>query len=145
MRKLLLPLLLLSVVLAGCAQQWLSQNELFTKKQECTNYKGAIQKEVDKSLIRDDDQYFSYEVKLRDVFYSPVKNSCLYGVYYIQTRKWGDWYSCGTYVIQDFLANNDVVGTYLEVEQAADGKTITCLWIKTDEVYNKALKELKWE
>lgn len=140
-------------VLAGCSQQGLSQqalsqSELFEKKQECTKYKDIIQKEVDKSLIRDDDEYMSYDVYLKDIFYSPVKNSCLYGVYYIYQDKSDPADTCGTYIIQDYLNNNEIVGSYLEIESTpkADNElSYICLWNKWEEAYNKAVKELKGE
>jgi len=147
MKKLLIPIILATFLLAGCTSQKakLTDDQLFEKKQECNKYKDEIQKVIDNSLIRDDDEYFSYQVRLKEIFYSPVKNSCLYSVYHIETRKSNPSDSCGSYTIQDFLANDTIVWAYLEVELAPDNKTINCLWDKTDEVYNKALKELKGE
>lgn len=151
MKKIFIILLAFWLVfVTGCSinNSKISQTEIFEKKQECSKYKQDIQKAVDKSLIRDDDdEYFSYQVQLKEIFYSPIKNSCLYSVYYIQSRKSNPLDSCWTYIIQDFLADS-IVGAYLEVELAdieKDGKMTNCLREKTDQVYNKALKELKGE
>ena len=147
MKKFISISLLLSVLfLYGCSTKnnWLTADQLIAKQQECASYKDAIQKQVDEHPIRRTNQLESYTSSLKEIFYSPVKNSCLYSTYYVLTKKSDATYTCGTYVIQDW-ANNGTVGIYVEAEESASNKTFTCLWAKTDAVYNKAVKELKWE
>lgn len=69
MKKALLLIFLATIVLAGCGQQKLSQDQLFEKKQECANLNKDIENEA-KSY------YTLY--KLSEVFYSPKLNDCLY-------------------------------------------------------------------
>lgn len=151
MKKTWILLIFGLILLSGCnttTKNNISESEFFEKKQECAKYKDAIQKEVNNSLIRDDDQYFSYDVQIRDIFYSPVENSCLYGVYYIYQDKSDPKDTCGTYVIQDYLSNNDTVGTYMEIKSTPTDEnplSYTCLWDKSEEQYDKAVKELKGE
>lgn len=70
MKKLLFIVLLSSLVLAGCAQQGLSQSELFEKKQECNDlYQEAVNYYGDR--IDGESQ----------IFYSPIKNTCFFSFF----------------------------------------------------------------
>lgn len=65
------------VILTGCSQQkWLSQGELFEKKQECFTYKDNLQKEIDKSQNEVEKADWYYYERIVEIFYSPTKNSC---------------------------------------------------------------------
>ena len=68
MKKLLIvSLLLCGIVLGWCSlQKWLSQDELFEKKQECLSYQTNILENINRGDI------------LMQIFYSPKINSCLY-------------------------------------------------------------------
>jgi hypothetical protein len=69
MKKLLLLVLLSSsLILVGCSQKWLSQSELFEKKQECSKYANY-------------EEQWTYEI-----FYSEKANSCIYTIQ--ETVKW---------------------------------------------------------
>lgn len=77
MKKLLLISVLLgTIILAGCGQQWLSENELFEKKQECAKYKEGLQSEIDKSQNEVEQANGYYLETIVEIFYSPIKNSC---------------------------------------------------------------------
>ena len=72
MKKLLLPLYLLSVVLAGCtstSKPTMTADQLFQKKQECASYNEKIEKE--NNLNSD------VATDTVEIFYSPLKNSCI--------------------------------------------------------------------
>lgn len=73
MKKLGLLCILATFILAGCSQQqWLSQDEVFEKKQECSRYKDKMNIQV--SGFSNLGNFFEVD----EIFYSPVKNSCLY-------------------------------------------------------------------
>ncbi|MEI6426371.1 MAG: hypothetical protein WCO66_03395 [Candidatus Absconditabacteria bacterium] len=66
--KKLLPLIFVTLLLAGCASQGstkMTDDQLFQKKQECVGYKEKIEKGLGES-------------SLETIFYSPVRNSCVY-------------------------------------------------------------------
>lgn len=78
MKKFLLLWVLGLAILAGCAQQGLSQSELFEKKQECIKYKEGLQKEIDKEVKRVENFWdWSYESDvITEIFYSNKENTC---------------------------------------------------------------------
>ena len=82
MKKVLLVWVLGIAILAGCAQQGLSQNELFEKKKECANLQDSMLEQL-KSKDQFKEQFVwedktKSEVYVKEVFYSPNRNSCLY-------------------------------------------------------------------
>lgn len=79
MKKFLLVSVLAWVlVLTWCSQQkWLSQDELFEKKKECANHKDEMQKQL---LGFSTLGGIEKVLEVDEIFYSPVKNTCLYTV-----------------------------------------------------------------
>jgi len=51
---------------------------LFDKKKECANYREKVEFEENKQLYSDESGEYWY--KIESIFYSPIKNSCLYWV-----------------------------------------------------------------
>lgn len=77
MKKILFIVLFSALVLAGCAQQGLSQSELFEKKQECAVLQDKMWDQLNSTeRYWDRDEYTT--LYLTEVFYSPIRNSCLY-------------------------------------------------------------------
>lgn len=74
MKKLLIiTLLLCAIVLGWCSlQKWLSQDELFEKKQECAKYIPQVEKE-----FQEWESAYTEWHKLYELFYSPSLNTCL--------------------------------------------------------------------
>lgn len=107
MKKLLLfSILLGSMILTGCGQQkWLSQDELFSKKQECISYKDKI------SIQAVDILDSGFEVG--EIFYSPIKNSCLY-----ITKDKNEWiYNSSYLAIIDYFNNTIIESTFNEMAE----------------------------
>lgn len=78
MKKLfILSMILLSLTLVWCAQNKLSQDELFNKKQECLTYKDNLQKDIDKDKLYMETNGWSYSARIKEIFYSPVDNTCI--------------------------------------------------------------------
>lgn len=82
MKKLLVLVLFSSLVLAGCAQQGLSQSELFEKKQECASLQSEMLEQLQskdwfKEQFIGEDKTKS-EMYVKEFFYAPSRNSCLY-------------------------------------------------------------------
>jgi len=99
MKKLLLISVLLgSIILAGCNQKWLSESELFTKKQECAKLKNDIETDIEKARNGD--------ARLDKIFFSPKQNSCLYTM----TRSFmtDDSVNMEFYTLVDALSNEAI-------------------------------------
>ncbi len=82
MKKLLVLSFLGILILAWCSKQGLSENELFEKKQECAGLQNAMLEQL-QSKDRFKEQFIGEdntksEVYVKEVFYSPIRNSCLY-------------------------------------------------------------------
>lgn len=145
MKKLLLISILLgSIILTGCSQKnevknqpTMTANEIFEKKQECAKHKSEIQKEIEEAnQLYKKWKYFTHEEKLSEILYSPKKNSCLYTVDVIEEQ---EWKTCVFFKIYDFFWKG-LEETYLE--QDLEGN---CNYQESEEKFNQALKELKWE
>jgi hypothetical protein len=123
MKKFLLLWVLGIAILAGCAQQGLSQSELFDKKQECEGYKEEVTKNYEES------KYY-----VAAMFYSEVKNSCVYrlSTIFLETKP--------NHIIYDYFTGEPIVS-----------KNDTCRWedvVNCEEQqrkFNKTLEELRWE
>jgi len=77
MKKFLSISLLLSMLfLYGCStSDKLTANQLFEKKQECTNYQDQMKEDLAKRYPAD---IIDQNLYVDEIFYSPQKNSCLY-------------------------------------------------------------------
>lgn len=88
-------------VLSGCImQRWLSQNELFAKKQECANYKENVLKVI-KELSDESLQESFYE--LDQLFYSPTKNTCIYSYRWVSRQNNFTQKNILDYFVVDYL------------------------------------------
>lgn len=91
-RLVLLALLLSSLILAGCTQSKveLSKDESFDKKKECILLEDKMRDQLN-SWERYSNRDVDTTLYLDNVFYSPVRNSCIYqssfifgGMYHIE-------------------------------------------------------------
>lgn len=122
MKKSLLLIFLAAIVLAGCTNG-LSKSELFEKKQECASYKDEIQKEISKQL---------WVNSLIEIFYSPVRNSCMYHYSNVNAEAVVDYFT--KEVVIDWLKLFDTNDTGVQK-----------ILIENQRDFKKWLKELKWE
>ena len=140
MKKILLIFLLVcGISLAGCSKErQLSQDELFEKKQECLKYKDQSEKKsYELSHIG------ATDTKFLTIFYSPIKNSCLYAWHarnsdknFSDTSNWSFEY----YQINDVFTNEKIRAwtNYLTGHLWWFGG-----WLES--VYNNEIKKLQWE
>lgn len=116
---LLISLILWLTILSGCSQQkWLSQNELFEKKQECIKYINIAEERI-KYLETD-----NVSINIDDIFYNSQLNTCIL------------WLKA-TYI------NLDIYQESYDIYDLLLKKPIKTAITKED--YNKKIQELKWE
>lgn len=114
MKKILLiSLLIFGFILTGCSQQkWLSQDELFQKKQECASYTSEMYKDIEK--------WWYEEPLILDVFYSSSINSCIYEFntarnsltlvdYFSKKILWSALINCESYYYETCMAQQKVL------------------------------------
>jgi len=130
MKKFLVILVILfGIVLVGCSQQkWLSQDELFEKKQECFNYKKSIQDKIDKETLDWKEVWTFYSAYIMEIFYSEKWNSC---------------YA----VISSMLYTNNTTTREREIIDILTNESSVYYRESSEDInlYNKDIKELKWE
>jgi len=143
MKKLLIiSFLLCGIILSGCSQQrWSSQDNLFEKGKECSKYKDKIQEEIIK------DSYWIWNDKLDIIFYSPIRNSCIY------TVKGSSYPYFGEYIKDSFT--NEKLGDWGRVSLESCDATFKndtegldkCKQdnINSQKEIKQKIKELKWE
>jgi len=138
MKKMLfiLPILFL---IAWCTSQdpKMTDDQIFQKKQECAKYKSEIDKSIESANIKYKQwDYFTHNETFSELFYSPVRKSCLYSVYVYEKQ---DWKDCYFYKIYDFLSKEDE-----EIYLVQDWNQ-NCQYVETEKKYKEALKEFKAE
>lgn len=138
---LLIAILLGSVILAGCGQQqWLSQDESFEKKQECSKYRNDLEKRNEQFNYSGSDQNWLYENSstIDQIFYSQIYNSCLFtrlaNLHY-NTEEWklkvDSWF-----IIEDALTHEQIWNSL-----PVNGESYEINRNKFEET----IQELKWE
>lgn len=140
MKKFLPILLATSLLLSACGIGWNNKEDLFQRKQNCLKYKNEISKTIKdriNTLAQWKDKY-THEEDFLEVFYSPIKNSCLYAVRVTEVQ---DGLTCVDYQIHDYLSSS-LVNMYLEMKKNNPNE---CDTTATEVKYYQALKELKWE
>ncbi len=135
MKKILIIFILLgSLIFAGCGQQqWLSQDELFEKKQECANMKDNMWTETMDRMTAEDIGEI-YKVEIDEVFYSSKANSCLYT---LSIYKYVDMVIDNKYI--DYIPLSRFVYDHFSKKELL---STVKLW---DEEFNLELNLLKWE
>ena len=123
---------LATIVLTGCSQQqWLSQDELFDKKQECANQKTVIEKDITDSIANDNDwrilKQLWVNIYIEDIFYSPKRNACLY-VYNNQNSGYSNHFLVDLFTKEYIIWYSESISSPEEISK-----------------FNKTVEELKWE
>lgn len=161
MKKYIPILIITSLLLSGCSIDWNDSKDKriaelekqtkaisFEKQKECLwyeqNIKDAIANRL-KGRIYQDNERYTHQEELFDIFYSPIKNTCLYSVLVIE--KFKNWKVCKNYTVYDFLSRNqNEVWMYLGLKKDKNwDASDECDWLETELEYQKGLKELKWE
>ncbi len=130
MKKLLLLWVLGLAVLAGCAQQGLSQSELFEKKQECVSHKDSMS-EVFK------DGSFGNDARIEEIFYSKKWNSCYFVIVSSKGRFLFDYFS-QKLVVKDMLIS-------MMTDECSKDETCTQNLYNEMKSYVETLQDLKGE
>lgn len=151
--KHLLTALLLTTLLTSCSIDWndeknkkitsLQQENLelksllknFTtpRNQECWKSKEVIEKQIQENLIKYMGGNFEHDEKLVELFYSPVKDSCLYSVY---TKELERGRECNFHKIYN-LSDGSELGMY-----SVDTE-VRCDPIASNNAYISNLKKFK--
>ncbi len=145
MKKFLWISFLLGLIfLWGCATtNKLSTSELFEKKQECLSYKETIVQKIQDydDQIRDIEKsqwyYMEHKRTLSELFYSPVRNSCLYSIHLVEETSKGDmidWYQIKDFFDEDYSGETIISDDNYNLDQDAS-------YLE----YKKTIKKLKWE
>jgi len=116
-----------------------SQDELFQKNEECAKYKDKIQEEIKKEHAS------IWNRRLESLFYSPIKNSCIYTVMstsYPYTSKY----------IKDYFTNEQLWGNSRITPESCDASSTwdEVLKCKQDnknkqQEIEQTIRKLKWE
>lgn len=115
----------------------MTTDQLFQKKQECAGQKTTIQEAIiAANKLYKKWTYFTHDETLFEIFYSPVKNSCLYAVSVTEEQ---DESVCNFYKIYDLYSEQ------MEEIYLIENEDRSCNWEKTLAEFNTAFKELKWE
>lgn len=142
MKKLLIiTLLLCAIVLGWCSlQKWLSQDEIFEKKQECAKYRNELEKRNEQFNYSWNDQNWPYENSsiIDQIFYSPTQNSCLFtrlADFHYSSDKWGikvdSWF-----IIEDALTHEQIWNSL-----PVNGDS----YITYKNKFEEKIQEFKWE
>lgn len=131
-RAVITVVLLTSVLLAGCTEQkkWLSQDELFKKKQECITYKTSLQEEIDKKTQMLWKADILYTETIDEIFYSIAENSCFAVTYVVTSINW------------DYIHKNTIINL-LSNERDDYGDEGGA--INSTALFSERMRRLKWE
>lgn len=165
MKKLVAIALLISVFgLSGCSVDWNDEKEKkivelekrvsqlniavspasFERMKECQWYSSEIMKKIPQNEAIYQHRDYVHSEKLTDVFYSPIRNSCLYSVTVTEIQSWK---VCEFNKIYDYLSyGQDEVWHYLEFKKDEKGLiTDECDSIASAKSYSNAVIALKWQ
>lgn len=153
----LISLLLGSIILTGCSEEnWLSKDELFEKKKECSMLSDQVMKEIEFQYWKIDNWFTENGLQIEnpEVFYSKKLNSCIYKSEIIKKFDSKDISANYFLKLVDFFNKKEII------EVSCDFKTsdqTSVSWIPqhsskdmqefslcTEPFHNK-LDELKWE
>ena len=81
--------------------------------QDCWKNKEKIEEQIMENSAVFQKRDYKHIEKLDEIFYSPIKNSCLYSVY---TQELQDWKECNFHKIYDF-SNSWEIWVYIEFNQ----------------------------
>lgn len=138
MKKILIMLisLIAGITITWCDfTNWLSKNDVFEKKQECTKYKDSMLKdwiEINQDWMNR--TWDPYKLNVEEIFYNQNENSCFY---VLSVSKFVDMVVGNKYT--DYILLNKYVYNYLSKEEVLSTTNLS------EEQFNISLKELKWE
>lgn len=120
MKKIITLSLFFVLFLSSCSidWNWEKDNELFKKKEECWKYYNEL-------ITQLKEKYWSsfYINWVKQIFYSPVNNSCLYEEWWLESSL--------DVSIKDAYTKNTIIKKDINNEDFIE--------------WNKKIKELKWE
>lgn len=135
MKKYILILLATSLLLSGCSI-W-SKDDLFQKKQECAKLEQEMWKQLD-SNERYGGRMEWTSLYLSMIFYSPLRNSCLYKSEFIVRWDNGLWDSY-------LLEINDFFTKEIIHSQNCVYSEDNTLFSQCSESFDKEIQKFKWK
>ncbi len=131
MKKLLPFIILTSLILSACTFNGENKDYLFQKKQECIKLEKDMWEQLSSSE-RYEDKMESTTLYLTMIFYSPVRNSCIYKSEFIT---WGNY----QLELNDFFTKEIIYNRL-------------CAWVQTGhrdddcfQDFNQKVNDFKWE
>lgn len=146
MKKLLLvSILFYFLLLTWCSQQdaSLSKSELFDKKKECAGYSNQMKDYVD-DQYNWEDVGVSQTSYIKDIFYSPVRNTCMYT---ITTTSISNLRSNGGILVIDFFTKEVILNItdYCSMREDELSEWKDCKVFSTYLDGMEELRRIKWE
>ena len=131
MKKIILSVLIFGILLSGCNENTsLSKDDLFEKKKECASYEQEIKSNLPQL----------WEIK--EIFYSPIENSCLYRRKEIAVLN--NWDITVRHEIIDFLSKKSLFTRFEREVNGQQEKRSEDNIIQMDQLRGE-IKRLKWE
>lgn len=156
MRKIIVLLIMLTFVLSSCSIDW--NDEKDKKITELRNENLLLNKKIDDDLFQKNVEcnkldaeinayainFYWEKVQIKNIFYSPKRQSCLFSVYSVR-----DFWNSNIYILDivDILSKESIY--WIDSKDLFLYKDIidwNCYWIEEKcKLFNNKIKELKWE
>lgn len=129
-------LILIWLLLVWCSRQELSQSELWANKHLCFELKADILANIESQAARQGLWAYTHIEKLEEIFYSPIRTSCMYTTKVTEIFEGGE---CMFYKLYDFYAREYAIESIIAIHP----ETLECDDNKIRELYDKTIQSLQ--